>query len=102
MSLLTAPISETKVGEKLIQMGSIYGVLGQDRSIYRGTEMHENVAYATINCGITNLTRQIASYYGQFNVRVNALRPGDSRAMLPEKAPHRTQDWSLSMRKRHH
>ena len=63
-------------GGSIIQMGSIYGVLGQDLSVYRGTEMHENMAYATIKGGLTNLTRQMASYYGQFNVRVNTLCPG--------------------------
>ena len=60
----------------IIQLGSIYGILGQDLAVYEGTEMHENMTYATIKGGITNLTRQMASYYGQFNVRVNTLVPG--------------------------
>ena len=38
--------------------------------------MHESMIYAAIKGGITNLTRQMASYYGQFNIRVNTLVPG--------------------------
>ena len=60
----------------IIQLGSIYGILGQDLTVYEGTEMHENMTYAAIKGGITSLTRQMASCYGQFNIRVNTLVPG--------------------------
>ncbi len=60
----------------IIQLGSTYGIVGQDLTIYEGTEMHENMTYSAIKGGITNLTRQLASYYGQFNIRVNTLCPG--------------------------
>jgi NAD(P)-dependent dehydrogenase (short-subunit alcohol dehydrogenase family) len=38
--------------------------------------MRENMTYAAIKGGIANLTRQMGSYYGQFNIRVNTLVPG--------------------------
>ena len=38
--------------------------------------MRENMIYAAIKGGITNLTRQIASYYGEFNIRINTIVPG--------------------------
>ena len=38
--------------------------------------MQENMPYAASKGGITNLTRQMASYYGQFNIRVNTICPG--------------------------
>ena len=63
-------------GGSIIQLGSTYGILGQDLTVYEGTEMHENMTYAAIKGGITSLTRQMASYYGQFNIRVNTLVPG--------------------------
>jgi NAD(P)-dependent dehydrogenase (short-subunit alcohol dehydrogenase family) len=63
-------------GGSIVQLGSIYGVVGQDLTVYEGTDMHENITYATIKGGITNLTRQMASYYGQYNIRVNTLCPG--------------------------
>lgn len=63
-------------GGSIIQMGSIYGVLGQDLTVYEDTDMHENMTYAAIKGGIANLTRLMASYYGKFNIRVNTLCPG--------------------------
>ena len=60
----------------IIQLGSIYGLLGQDLTVYEGTKMRENMTYAAIKGGIANLTRQMGSYYGQFNIRVNTLVPG--------------------------
>ena len=38
--------------------------------------MRENMTYSIIKGGITNLTRQMASYYGKYNIRVNTLAPG--------------------------
>ena len=67
---------EVKKEGSIIQIGSIYGVVGQDLNIYEGTLMNESMAYATIKGGITNLSRQMASYYGQFGIRVNTLCPG--------------------------
>lgn len=63
-------------GGSIVQLGSIYGVVAQDLNVYEGTDMHENMTYAVIKGGITNLTRQMANYYGQFNIRVNTLCPG--------------------------
>ncbi|MBU1196099.1 MAG: SDR family oxidoreductase [Proteobacteria bacterium] len=63
-------------GGSIIQLGSTYGVVGQDLTIYENTDMHENMAYAVIKGGITNLTRQMASYYGKYDIRVNTLCPG--------------------------
>ena len=67
---------ERGMGGNIIQLGSIYGIVGQDQMIYLDTDMHENMTYAAIKGGITNLTRQMASYYGQFEIRVNNLSPG--------------------------
>ena len=60
----------------IIQFGSTYGIVGQDITIYENTDMAENMSYATIKGGIANLTRQMASYYGKYNIRVNTICPG--------------------------
>jgi len=70
-----AMVENSKNGS-IIQLGSIYGILGQDLSIYEGTDMQENMSYAIIKGGISNLTRQMASYYGQYGIRINTLCPG--------------------------
>jgi|TARA_B100001964_G_scaffold181599_1_gene200833 NAD(P)-dependent dehydrogenase (short-subunit alcohol dehydrogenase family) len=65
-----------KKGGSIIQLSSIYGVVAQDANIYKGTKMRESMTYALIKGGINNFTRQMASYYGKFNIRINSLCPG--------------------------
>ena len=60
----------------IIQLGSIYGMLGQDMSLYENTPLTENVSYSIIKGGITNFTRQMASFYGKYKIRVNNISPG--------------------------
>ena len=67
---------DAKKEGSVIQLGSTYGIVGQDLTVYEGTDMEENMTYSAIKGGITNLTRQLASYYGQFNIRINTLCPG--------------------------
>lgn len=62
--------------KSIIFIGSIYGLLGQDLSLYKNTKMRENMTYSIIKGGITNFTRQMASFYGRYNIRVNILAPG--------------------------
>jgi NAD(P)-dependent dehydrogenase (short-subunit alcohol dehydrogenase family) len=60
----------------VINLGSIYGVLGPNFSIYNGTEMTMPAAYSLIKGGIVNFSRYLATYYGQYGLRVNAVCPG--------------------------
>ena len=65
-------------GGSIVQFGSTYGIVGQDLTIYEGTNMGEgeSMAYAVIKGGIASLTRLMSSYYGKYNIRVNSLCPG--------------------------
>jgi NAD(P)-dependent dehydrogenase (short-subunit alcohol dehydrogenase family) len=74
--LIANHMVESKKRGSIIQLGSIYGILGQDLSIYEGTKMKENMSYSIIKGGITNLTKQMASYYGKNGIRINTLCPG--------------------------
>jgi len=65
-----------KGGGSLINIGSIYGVQGNDFTIYEGTDMTSPMAYSAIKGGIINLTRYLASYFGEYKVRVNNVCPG--------------------------
>jgi NAD(P)-dependent dehydrogenase (short-subunit alcohol dehydrogenase family) len=60
----------------LINMSSIYGLLGPDFTVYEGTEMTMPAAYSAIKGGINNLTRYLASYYGACQIRINTVSPG--------------------------
>ena len=69
-------MKDRKIKGSIIQVGSIYGILGQDLKLYEGLGMSENMTYSIIKGGISSLTRQMASYYGRFNIRINTLSPG--------------------------
>ena len=67
---------KNKIKGSIINLNSIYGLLGQDLTIYNKTSMKENMPYSMIKGGLANLTRQMASYYGRFGVRVNGICSG--------------------------
>jgi NAD(P)-dependent dehydrogenase (short-subunit alcohol dehydrogenase family) len=74
--LIANTMEDNSVRGSITQLGSTYGILGQDLTTYEGTEMKENMTYSVIKGGIVNLTRQMASYYGQYGIRINSLCPG--------------------------
>jgi NAD(P)-dependent dehydrogenase (short-subunit alcohol dehydrogenase family) len=61
----------------IVNFASIYGVVGNDFTIYENTDgMTSPAAYAAIKGGLINFTRYLASYYGKYNIRVNCISPG--------------------------
>ena len=60
----------------IVNIGSIYGVVGNDFTIYEGYGGTSPAAYSAIKGGIINFTRYLASYYGKHGVRVNCVSPG--------------------------
>jgi NAD(P)-dependent dehydrogenase (short-subunit alcohol dehydrogenase family) len=83
--LIANKIVDANKEGSIIQLGSIYGVLGQDLTVYEGTDMKENMTYSIIKGGITNLTRQMASYYGRHKIRVNTISLGGITGPVAEK-----------------
>ena len=78
LARLTAEkMRKLKIRGSIIQLGSIYGIVGQDLNIYKKVKnIRENMIYPIIKGGISSLTKQMASYYGQYNIRVNTICPG--------------------------
>ena len=68
-------MSKQKSGS-IVNMASIYGVLGADFSVYEGTTMTMPAAYSAIKGALINFTRYVASYFGPQQVRVNCVSPG--------------------------
>lgn len=68
----------------LVNMSSIYGLVGPDFTVYEGTQMTMPAAYSAIKGGINNLTRYLASYYGSYQIRVNTVCPGGIFDNQPE------------------
>ena len=68
----------------IINVSSIYGVTGADQRIYKNAENNystkENlsspISYAISKAGVIQLTKYLASYYREKNIRVNSLTPG--------------------------
>lgn len=57
-------------------LGSIYGPLAQDPSLYEDTGIDDNYTYPVIKAGILGATKQLASFYGKYNIRINCICPG--------------------------
>jgi NAD(P)-dependent dehydrogenase (short-subunit alcohol dehydrogenase family) len=78
----------------IINLGSTYGMVGPDFSIYEGTALTMPAAYAAIKGGIINFTRYLASYYGKDGIRANCISPGgienNQAAPFVEKYVRRT------------
>jgi len=69
-------MSKNKIHGSILLFSSIYGSYGQDLNLYNKTNMRENMSYSIIKGGIINLVRQMSSYYGQYNIRINSISPG--------------------------
>tara|TARA_R110002072_G_scaffold83029_2_gene188727 strand:+ start:420 stop:1163 length:744 start_codon:yes stop_codon:yes gene_type:complete len=67
-------LKETKGA--IVNLGSIYGVVGNDLSIYENTDINPVAPYSAIKGGIINFSRYLASYYGAAGIRVNVVSPG--------------------------
>lgn len=70
-------------GGAIVNIASIYGVVGNDFTIYEGTDLNPPAAYTAIKGGIINFTKYLASKYGVRNVRVNCVSPGGIFANQP-------------------
>jgi NAD(P)-dependent dehydrogenase (short-subunit alcohol dehydrogenase family) len=60
----------------IINVSSIYGVVAPKFEIYDGTLMTVPVEYAVIKSGVIHLTKYMAKYFKDKNIRVNALSLG--------------------------
>jgi len=69
----------------IVNIGSIAGVIGKDRRVYKGTDMGGvTIDYSAAKGGIINLTRDMACYLAPYNIRVNCISPGGFWRHQPE------------------
>lgn len=71
---------EKKSGS-IIQTASLYSLIGPDQRIYQGShylggEINTPAVYTTSKAGVIGLTKHLATLWGEFGIRVNALCPG--------------------------
>ncbi|WP_047445997.1 SDR family oxidoreductase [Alistipes sp. ZOR0009] len=60
----------------IVNIASIYGVVGNDFTLYEEYGGTSPAAYSAIKGGLINFTRYLASYYGRKGIRVNSVSPG--------------------------
>jgi len=82
-------MAEQKFGS-VINISSIYGIVGNDQRIYEGSNLHEcylekqpdlkqvyaHPVYPAAKGGLIVFTKYLAAYYGKDNVRANCISPG--------------------------
>ncbi len=67
---------ERKSG-KIINIGSISGLMGRDKGMYRKNGMSDTpVDYGVIKGAITEFSRDLAAFLGEYSICVNTLTPG--------------------------
>ena len=60
----------------VINMASIYGLVGPDPSLYAGTPLSLPGAYSASKGAVISLTRHLATYWAAHGIRVNCITPG--------------------------
>jgi NAD(P)-dependent dehydrogenase (short-subunit alcohol dehydrogenase family) len=63
-------------GGSVVNVCSIYGLVGPHHEIYRGLPFRAVVSYSASKAGVLGLTRWLASYWAADDIRVNAVTPG--------------------------
>lgn len=71
-----ARVMQRQGSGSIVNFGSIYGIVGNDFTIYEDYGGTSPAEYCAIKGGIINFTRYLASYLGKHNVRVNCVCPG--------------------------
>lgn len=75
----------------IVNIGSIYGVLGPNLGLYEGTTMGNPAAYGASKGGLLQLTKYLATALAP-RVRVNAISPGGLERGQPEEFQTRYRD----------
>jgi NAD(P)-dependent dehydrogenase (short-subunit alcohol dehydrogenase family) len=68
-------------GGSIIQTGSIYGIMASDKRIYEGSyylgrQISNPPVYSASKAAVVGLTKFLAAYWADQNIRVNTLVPG--------------------------
>lgn len=75
LSQICTPALQASGHGVIVNIASIYGLVGPDLRVYGQTEMGNPAAYAASKGGLLQLTRWLATVLAP-NVRVNAITPG--------------------------
>ena len=72
----------------IINIGSVAGMGGKDHRVYQGTDMGGiTLDYAGAKGAVINMTREMACWLAQYNIRVNCISPGGFFRNQPDPFP---------------
>jgi NAD(P)-dependent dehydrogenase (short-subunit alcohol dehydrogenase family) len=80
--LLSPMLKEHGIGS-IVNVASIYGLLGPNMSLYEGTKMGNPAAYAVSKGGLIQLTRWMSTVLAP-KIRVNCISPGGVARNQPQ------------------
>ncbi|MBT4120354.1 MAG: SDR family oxidoreductase [Candidatus Peribacter sp.] len=83
-------VMEKQKNGSIILLSSIYGIVGNDQSIYEGSNLaglwvgdenkegkiYSHASYNAAKGGIITLSKYLAAYWGHLGIRVNTVSPG--------------------------
>jgi gluconate 5-dehydrogenase len=71
-----APAMKKEGSGSIVNISSMYALVSPDPALYRGKTVFNPPVYSVAKAGLLALTRYVASFYGEFGIRCNALLPG--------------------------
>ena len=89
LSQFAAEAMAARGGGSIVNVGSIYGLVGPDDALYAGTDMTMPAPYAAIKGGIGAYSRLLAVRMGKAQVRVNTVAPGGVEAQQDRRFKRR-------------
>ncbi len=69
-------LKKQKRSGSIIQLGSIYGLVGQNLNVYKNTKILENNSYSLIKSSLIHFSKQMCAYYSKYKIRINTVCPG--------------------------
>ena len=69
-------LKKQKKSGSIIQLSSIYGLVGQNLNVYKNTKISENNSYSLIKSGLIHFSKQMCAYYSKYKIRINTVCPG--------------------------
>lgn len=85
-------------GGVILNIASDLGIIAPDQRIYRQKNLKEEeqpvkpVTYSVMKYGVIGLTKYLATYWADKNIRVNAISPGGVYAHQPEEFVQKLTD----------
>ena len=61
---------------KIVNVGSIYGVVSSDPRIYGTSRRNNSEVYSISKAGVIQLTKYMAAHFGHINIQTNSISPG--------------------------